>query len=128
MLPYTATYRSNSLLHNSSVMHVVIIDSCSSAAISHCLLICFSQCDTQDTMYIIQQDCRHMCSKIPPPPPRLYSFLFFYSLWHALIHQTSSSSCSSRECGSVRHIYILCVFIALALNYFTKHHQKRMCV
>lgn len=122
MMPYTATYRSNSLLHNSSVMHVVITDSCSSA-ISHHLLICFSQCDTQDTMYNSAALQAHVQQDTPP-----YSFLFFYSLWHTLIHQTSSSSCSSRECGSVRHIYILCVFIALALNYCTKHHHKRMCV
>ncbi len=50
MMPYTAAYRSSSLLHNSGVMPVVITDSHSSAAISHRLLICFSQCDTQDTV------------------------------------------------------------------------------
>lgn len=106
MTPYTAAYWGSSLLHKSVVMPVVITDIAE---------------------WIIQQDCRHMCSEtLPTPCP--YSFLLFYSLRHGLIHQTSSSSCSSCECGSVRHIHILCIFTALALIYCTKHHHKRMCV
>lgn len=69
MMPYTAAYRGSCLLHNSGVMPAVITDSCSSAAISHCLLICFSQYVTQDTV----------SSKIPLP----LTFIAFFSFIHS---------------------------------------------
>lgn len=108
-------YISSSLSHRSGVTPVVITDSCSSAAISHCLLVCFSQCDTQDSVNNSSRTAGTCAARSPPPhhtTPHHHpftDFFLFYSIRDTLIQQTSSSTSSfysSGECGSVRHTFI----------------------
>lgn len=61
MMPYTAAYWGSSLLHKCVVMSVVITDIAE---------------------WIIQQDCRHMCSEtLPTPMPLQLSSLLFTPAW-----------------------------------------------
>lgn len=81
MTPYNAAYRGSSLLHKSGVVPVVITDSCSSAAVSHCLLICFSQCDTQDRV----NNSAGLQAHVQRDPTPTAFFFFIHSGTHSSI-------------------------------------------
>lgn len=70
-------YISSSLPHRSGVTPVVITDSCSSAAVSHCLLVCFSQCDTQDSVNNSSRTAGTCAAR--SPPPHHHPFTDFFS-------------------------------------------------
>lgn len=127
-------YISSSLSHRSGVTPVVITDSFSSAAVSHCLLVCFSQCDTQDSVNNSSRTAGTCAARSPPPHPtttplQIFSLLFNPAHAHPsniIIHLLFLQLLWVWICQT--HIHIWCVFRALALNYCTKHHHKSVCV